>query len=430
MFILRLMAFWVLFFAAFRLWFVLWFNARWPQEDPGNIWGSFWHGLPLDLSMMGYLILLPVLLWHIGAVIGKKGHSFISSTINAFNYLIISIMVIICGANVFIYEEWQTPINNRAIQYLSTPRALLDSMSLGFKIASVFIAVGGIWLFWRAYRYCMPDKMYPDFISRWWALGVLPALFVAVVAIRGGFGVMPINESAVYYTSNSFCNHAATNPVWHLIHTQLEVKSTTNHYVALPKEEAKACVDSLFQQRSIPMPEILQIPENTKPNVVFIVMESMTAQVIEALGGKKGVCPNLERLTHEGLSFKNCYGSGYRTDQGVVAVLGGYPSQPDQSIVLLSEKAEKLNSVSRILKEKESYQTLFVYGGELTFANIGVWLRNQKFDKVISEDDFPKAEITQRWGVDDRLMLNITGNQSVERTFFCDRPNLKPSPSF
>lgn len=67
-------------------------------------------------------------------------------------------------------------------------------------------------------------------------------------------------------------------------------------------------------------------------------MESHTAQVVEALGSEKGVCPTLERLIGEGILFTNCYGSGYRTDQGIVSVLAGCP-QPDQSIVLLEDKA-------------------------------------------------------------------------------------------
>lgn len=356
----------------------------------------------------------------------------VSKAINYFNYLIIAILVIICGANIFIYEEWQTPINNRAIQYLATPSALFDSMSFGFKVLSIFIALGGIALFWKSYRLVLPQKMFPDNVSRWWGIALFPVLFLLALSIRGGLGVMPINESAVYYSAHSFCNHAATNPVWHLIHTQLEVKSTQNHYIVLPETEAKACVDSLLGQRITAMPEVLDLQGTSKPNVIFIVMESMTAQVIEELGGIKGVCPNLGRLIREGISFNNCYGSGYRTDQGIVSVLGGYPAQPDQSIVLLSEKAAQLNSVSGILKREQGYHTLFVYGGELTFANIGVWLRNQQFVKIISEEDFPETEITQRWGVDDMHMLNRTLLEinQLKEPFFATGLTLSLHPPF
>ncbi|MCC7245112.1 MAG: LTA synthase family protein, partial [Saprospiraceae bacterium] len=65
-----------------------------------------------------------------------------------------------------------------------------------------------------------------------------------------------------------------------------------------------------------------------------------------------------------------------------------------------------LNSVSRILTREGDYSTLFCYGGELTFANIGSWLRGQRFEKIISESDFSRSEKTQRWGVDDERLLH------------------------
>lgn len=70
--------------------------------------------------------------------------------------------------------------------------------------------------------------------------------------------------------------------------------------------------------------------------------------------------------------------------------------------MLLQDKAAKLPSVPKMLDR--GYAASF-YGGELTFANIGVWLRNQQFENIISENDFSAAEITQRWGADDGLVF-------------------------
>jgi phosphoglycerol transferase MdoB-like AlkP superfamily enzyme len=227
------------------------------------------------------------------------------------------------------------------------------------------------------------------------------------LAVRGGLGIMPINESAVYYSVHPFNNHAATNTAWYLAHSQLETRSTENHYRFMPDSVAVKNLESLWNGPGCMNVEYTLLQprtDSTRLNLVFIIMESMTAQVVEELGGEKGVCPNLSRLIREGILFENIYGSGYRTDQGIVSVLGGYPAQPDQSIVLLSDKAEKINSLPKMLYE-QGYSTAFFYGGELTFANIGVWLRNQKVEVIRSEPDFPKADKTQRWGVDDDRLL-------------------------
>ncbi len=373
-----------------------------------SVWYAFGHALPLDFSMAGYLLLPPILFWFIGLLIGKRSYPVFNSLVSGFNFLLISVFVFIFGANVFIYEEWHTPLNHRALDYLSTPRALLDSMSFGFKIASIALFVGGVWAIWKGYQQVVGKDLYPKPISRWFFLALPVWVGLLALAVRGGTGVMPINESAVYYSVHAFNNHAATNTAWYLAHSQLETRSTQNHYRFMPDNEAVSQLENLLGRGNSDIPAAMNVlsarADSTRPNVVFIIMESMTAQVVEELGGEKGVCPNLSRLIREGILFNNIYGSGYRTDQGIVSILGGYPAQPDQSIVLLSDKAEKIRSLPRILYE-QGYATAFFYGGELTFANIGVWLRNQKTEVIRSEPDFPASDKTQRWGVDDDKLL-------------------------
>ena len=433
---LRLLVFWLLFFAVFRLWFVLWFRAEWSTTNPSSVWGAFWQGLPLDLSMAGYLLAPPVLFYFIGVAFGQRSFFFFENLVSGFNLLLISILVFIFGANVFIYEEWHTLLNNRAVEYLSTPRALLDSMSLPFKIACVALYVGGVWLMWRGYGRTVGKKQYSEQTNRLALLWLPVYLGGVALMIRGGMGVMPINESAVYYSPHPFNNHAATNTAWHLAHSQLETRSTVNHYRFMSEKDALDHTGKLLGGGAMDfdatgLTVFQSPPDGIRRNLVFIIMESMTAQVVEELGGEPGICPNLSQLIREGILFEHCYGSGYRTDQGIVSVLAGYPAQPDQSIVLLSDKAAKLNSVPKILHHK-GYSTAFLYGGELTFANIGVWLREQQFDQIISEKDFSKAEKTQRWGVDDGLLLQRTLQEinKMQQPFFVSSMTLSLHPPY
>jgi phosphoglycerol transferase MdoB-like AlkP superfamily enzyme len=432
---LRLAAFWLLFFAGFRLWFVLWFRAEWSVETPGSAWASFWHGLPLDLSMAGYLLVTPVLLWFVGLAIGARARDFFSNIISGFNTLIISALVLVFGANIFLYEEWHTPLNNRALAYMSTPSALLDSMSWGFVLVCVGLCFLVVWAVWRGYRWGVGKQVFAEKTSRWWLLALPVWLGLLALAIRGGLGVMPINESAVYYSPHQFDNHAATNAAWHLAHSQIETRSTENHYRSMPDAAAKDAVARLLAPPGAVSEirfDFFEKSDSTTPlNVVLILMESMTTQVVEELGGEPGVCPNLSRLAREGVLFTNCYGSGYRTDQGIVSALAGYPAQPDQSIVLLSDKAAQLNSLPKILRQR-SYATAFFYGGELTFANIGAWLSEQRFDKILSEKDFPKADKTQRWGVDDQRLLqrSVLEINQLREPFFATSMTLSLHPPF
>lgn len=434
----RLLAFWLLFFVVFRLWFVLWFRQEWSVEHPGNAWWAFWHALPLDLSFAAYLMAVPILLWQLGMLLGNRSYSFFEKSIFGFNVLVFSIFIFVFGANVFIYEEWQTPLNNRAVEYFKTPRALLDSMSLPFKLVCFGLYAVFLWLVVKGYHKIVGAKPLLDQPSRWGILALPLWVGLLVLAIRGGLGVMPINESAVYFSPHLFDNHAATNPGWSLGHSLVETRSKENRFVFMSNEVAGRRTGDLLWHGTASYDFQLIRPShsadslpNLSKNVVFLILESHTAQVIEELGGEKGVCPNMSRLIREGILFENIYGSGYRTDQGIVSVLAGYPAQPDQSIILLEDKAAKLSSIPKTLKQN-GYSTAFLYGGELTFANLGLWLTNQRFDKIIAERDFTKAEKTQRWGVDDHILLQRTVQEinQLREPFFATAMTLSLHPPY
>lgn len=403
-FALRLLAFWLLFFAFYRALFVLWLWPNWSSEGP---WAAFWHAVPLDLSTAGYLVVLPIFVYYIGIAVRPTVQRLLRVTFTAFNMGLILFFVLAFTANVFLYAEWHTPLNSRAFEHFQTPDAVLDSMSLPFKIGGFIAYFLLAWGWWRLFRKIVGDM--PTTFS--WSASHVPSapllMGFVLLLIRGGVGKMPINESAVYYSTHPFNNHAATNTAWHFFHSLIEARSTVNHYRCMEAEAAYCQVGQLFVpgKTSSHTEPWLEHKSGLRPNIVVIIMESMTAQVVEELGGEKGVCPNLGRLAKEGMLFTQCYGSGYRTDQGLVSVLSGFPAQPDQSVVLHQDKAVNLPGLSKTLR-KEGYKTAFFYGGQLTFANIGTWLYDQQFQEIVSIEDFPRSEIKQLWGADDATLLN------------------------
>lgn len=424
----RLWLFWLLFFAVFRAWFVAWFPEEWPAHDYYSPWQALYHALPLDLSMAGYLMLIPVLLWFVGLAAGTKIQPFVIKLIDGYHIVLFIGLVVVFAGNIFLYKEWNTILNNRAVSYMVTsPDALLASLSIPLMVLYCALYLLLVWGIWKIYRRRVSVEWYPEKPSRAGLLALPLHLALLLWCIRGGAGVMGINESAVYYSPHLFNNHAATNTLWHLIHSVMETRSAKHNYHYMPEAEAQRLTSQLLPTDTVPPAR----PDSLPPNVVFIIMESMTAQVIESLGGEPGLCPTFNRLVQSGLLYENCYSSGFRTDQGLVSVLGGYPAQPDQSIVLQIEKAEQLYSLPKVLRPR-GYATLFCYGGELTFANIGVWLRGQGFEHLLSIEDFSQTERTQRWGVDDRNMLQRFGREldGLKRPFFATALTLSLHPPF
>jgi phosphoglycerol transferase MdoB-like AlkP superfamily enzyme len=401
----RLWLYWLVFFAIFRILFILAQPHQWWENGVWEIAQSLWHALPLDLSTIGYLTLVPVIVRFVGIVFSFDKRQYVEKGIDFYNYGVIAFTTGICSANIALYPEWGTLLNYRAFQYIrQSPEALFDSISFGFGLLLVASMALLIWFFVRLYQKMTRGIWYNKRVS-FGELAALPIhLIVLGLGIRGGMGVMPINESVAYYSVRLFNNHAATNIFWHLVHSVLEVKSARHHYEYMPEEAARQKTQALLSA-ALPYPTQWLSPAVPRPNVVLVIMESMTAQVIGHLGGPKDLCPNLDSLAASGIRFDSCYSSGFRTDQGLVCALSGYPAQPDQSIMLLTEKSERLPGLSGFFREK-GYKTAFYHGSGLTFANMGLWLRSQGFETIVSESDFAGAEVTQRWGVDDKTMLN------------------------
>jgi phosphoglycerol transferase MdoB-like AlkP superfamily enzyme len=335
-------------------------------------------------------------------------------------WVLIGCATLICIANALIYPEWQTLLNQRAIAYLRHPEALFASFSGVQILIGLVIVLGSAWVWGKICRRLVFKNVHTE-------QGKTPAkaaatalafllLALSGVAIRGGFGPMPINESVVYYSKHTVLNHAATNPVWHFVHTLVERRTDRNAFLKMDANAAQSLVNQLYTQTDTAKSRLSTLP---KPNVVVVMMESMTAQVLASFGGEAGVATFLDSLAPEALLFEEVYSTGYRTDQGLAALLSGYPAQPDQSVILLEEKMRGLPSLPAVFAQN-GYETRFFYGGALNFANMGAFLQHLSFDVIVSENDFSSAVPRQNWGVPDHVLLQraATDFEQAKQPFF------------
>ena len=150
-------------------------------------------------------------------------------------------------------------------------------------------------------------------------------------------------------------------------------------------------------------------------NNLVIFMESFGATMIERLGGAKGVAPNLDRLSRQGVFFSNLYASSFRTDRGTVCTFSGYPGLPTLSIMKVPRIANSMPNIAHSLAEA-GYQTDFLYGGDINFTNMRGYLLAGGFQKLTSQDDFTMEERNYgKWGVPDNLTFDRLFNMLKER---------------
>jgi phosphoglycerol transferase MdoB-like AlkP superfamily enzyme len=154
----------------------------------------------------------------------------------------------------------------------------------------------------------------------------------------------------------------------------------------------------LFEKQRINSDSLIIDIDNTNlPNVVLIILESFSNKVISSFGGQFGVCPNLDSISADAIVFPSFYASGNRSDRGMAAILGSYPSLLSQSIINYPEKSHKLTMMSDYFN-RNGYWTSFYYGGDIDFYNLKSFVLQGEYNEIISQDDFPKEVKNEQLG--------------------------------
>lgn len=396
-YIVRLLLFWLLFFAVYRAVFIAYHHDKILQGHLGETLLSFVYALRLDVSTACAAVVIPYILWAIQQFVKSK---FIHKANIALNITLIVLVSLLDIANLRLYGDWGTLLSARAFSFVSQPTEVLHfvtplQLTALLLIAAVFIGLGII-----AYKRIARGFSYTiqNIKSKIAAVLIIPALLV--LGYRGGLQLTPINESSACYSMFPVNNHFATNNMWYLAHSFVEANDTKNPYVFMDTKTAQDITSNLLKTGDIRY----SLLKNNRPNIVLIVLESWTADIIKELGGEENVTPHFSDLCKNGLLFTQMYGSGFRTEQGLVSLLSGFPAQPNNTIIATPSKAEKLPMLNVEL-EKLGYSSSFYYGGDAEFANMKSYLVNSHFQKIIDKQNFDKNQQNSKWGAHDEFVL-------------------------
>lgn len=394
--------FWLLFSIVMRALFLVYNHDITEQLSPGEILMVFLNGLKMDVSLMGYYLMLAGLILTLSMFVHNRWPYFI---LNAINTLLIVAGGLLATIDIELYRHWGFRLNTAPLFYIkSVGGAALGSVSVTVVFKLLLIGAAVITIFLFIYDRLLVPRV--NALSKGKRRGFVVLLTITVlmlIPIRGSFTVAPMNTGFVYFhRTKSYANHAAINVVWNFAynlngHTRLKYPEDL-----LPKEVAEKHFRDLYPP--LDSGTTTRLWKTGKPNIVLFILESFTADVVEPLGGLPGITPNLGALCSEGVLFTNFYASGDRTDKGLVSILSGYPAQPQTSIVKNPAKTQRLPYLNHYLLNL-GYHTSFVYGGDIDFANFRSYLANSRFDHITSDEDFPEELNESKWGVHDHIVF-------------------------
>ena len=391
----------------------------------------FWNGLRFDLRLTVY-ICLP-LLFTLLSPRAMATRRLQRIWLGAWASLTLLLGIV----ELDFYREFHQRLNKLVFQYFKEDPGTVASMLWhGFPVGRYLLiwALGSaafVWLLGRLDAWTRPagagaektPGQTPAIGERLWRWGVFfLCLSVSVVAARGTLRQgPPLRWGDAFTTESMFLNHLGLNGALTLAdaaRNELAGQRKFSWKNVQSPETATRIVrdllltpyDTLVDADRAPVRRLYTPPKaGALPirNVVVILMESMAARYVGALGAPGDITPNFDRLAREGLLFTHVFSNGTHTHQGMFATMGCFPNLPGfEYLMQTPEGGHHFSGLPQLLGPR-GYDDYYIYNGDFAWDNQEGFFRNQGMTTFIGRHAFVDPVFSDpTWGVSDQDMFD------------------------
>ena len=388
--------------------------------------GTLLTGLFFDIGTISFIILPSTIYYFvfpnkwIGSVIDKFFIYF-------FTLLWTFILLFTFFAEFTFWDEFKTRFNFIAVDYLIYTHEVIsnieESYPLPLLILSVSVMVFLVMLmyhktqaFKNTFTHTASLKSKSVAVILCLSVSVFFILFIKNINAEWSANRYnaEISKAGIYSFVAAFRNNQM---VYHEFYTSIK----TGHAFTIVRNK-------LADNQSVFLPDTLSIHRSItgtsnidpgKKNVIFILIESLSASFMKEFGNDKNITPFLDSVAQQSVFFDNLYATGTRTVRGMEAMTLCIPPTPGQSIVKRPDNSN-LFTVSNVFKSK-GYSDNFFYGGDGYFDNMNAYFGGNGFTiydrgrgSVLSDrinttrNNISDSEVTfeNAWGICDEDIFN------------------------
>lgn len=368
-----------------------------------------WQGLPLDISTVA-MVVLPV--WFITLLTIKWPSMPLRWVAGTYLGIVTFLMGCTTGATIIMYENWKFLLDASVFSYMSSPGNASASASTYYIVSRVgLILLSSLLLAYLSViitpKQICPNKgrsaranrnTVPQYRLLYMATGLMLCFML------WGINGKRANEHSAFHSEKILLNHAAINPVGHMIRSLwLYSKDYDEQFRMLPEDECNTTFNQIFPADTEDITDTLL--NTRRPDILTLQLESLGAPFIESLGGAKGVSPELCQWMKRGVNFTNAWATSFRTDRGTVSVLSGYVSYPTASLMMTDSCLPLLPSLAKTLKTY-GYTADYMYSGNADHMNKRKYLEAVGYRVWDIEDIDVAEEERDAWGANDSIAMN------------------------
>jgi phosphoglycerol transferase MdoB-like AlkP superfamily enzyme len=393
-----------------------------------DILSAFFLGFRIDLTVIGYIQALPTLVL-IALYYLKKEFLFQWFNSILMYYLFICYMAItlfLC-ANFGFYSYFKDHINVLFFGLLDDDTtALMITFWQNYNVVLI-LSIFALYLFILFIVlkkiFMKSNKEYFSFFGlKISALIFLIILLLNFLAIRGTIGMYPLGKMIPNVSTNDYINKVSQNGFRAFTSAYGYRKEfLERNYDVIKATGFDKNIENAFKihthKENIITPNLLDnITYTTKKiddneyNVVVLMVESFARPILKYQSEEFDILGNLKKHFDDDIVFTNFISDGDGTIASLEAILLNIPHRPNafafsQSIY----KQTRFDYTAAFLYNNEGYNTSFIYGGDLTWRNLGSFIKFQGYKNVEGkmnifnslEKNKPEEEYFHPWGIYD-----------------------------
>lgn len=306
-------------------------------------------------------------------------------------------------------------LNATVLRFLADARISTDMLWQSYPV--IWITLGWLAttaitliLLWQLERLTLERKAAP--ITRFSRTG--GSLAMCVLVFLGLLGrvtdinlenPVPLRWNDAFFSGDNQVAALGLNPVIFLYDTlsvpqeRYDLAQVQSHYKVVSNYLAvdRPDLESLSFSRT-PAVEAWQIDNERRPNVMFIMLESLGASAVGAYGNPLNPTPNIDRLAKESWFFKHFYVPVTGTAKTVWASITGIP---DVSRDETATRNPLISNQHTLINAFEGYKKLYAIGGNSGWANMNALIRQSIDDVRLYEERHWQSPMVDVWGISD-----------------------------
>ena len=391
---------------------------------------AFVKGVWFDNVIACYISILPLVVMWV-SLFFKRFPRWAFRFTSVFTSALYTIAFVVSAANVPYFQYFFTNINSSIFNWFgyagTTGGMIFGETTYILPIICGILAIAFIWIAnirlsrWFASKAAKEEplqyKMKPLII---YITGGLAVIGLCVFGIRGRTGYNPIKVSQAYYCQDAFLNQLGVSPTFNLLTSYMDDMRKENRPIELLDDaEALKNMQQYLSREGIegvsPLARKVEAADSSmgKRNVVMVLMESMSARLMQSYGQEKTLTPFLDSLYSQSRSYRNFYSSGIHTNHGITATLYSFPT-------VLNRNAMKGSKIPRYVGlpdvlAKNGYRNMFFMSHESQYDNMNAFFRTNGFHEIYAQEDYPAEEVVNSFGVPDAFLFKYALNKISEK---------------